>query len=107
MPDLARGVYEHLVTRWLDDRLRSLDSDLVSRGPLDPADAHEVLARHVAALTRRALRALAGDDAFALKRQIELTNRIASAIATVAPETTGADDLVATSRELLLADRRP
>jgi hypothetical protein len=59
MARLAPGIYERLVTHKLEKELRLLEPELLRRARLDPADAHEVLARHVAALARRALRAAA------------------------------------------------
>jgi hypothetical protein len=53
--DLERGVYEHLITRELAAWLRHVDPARVSRGNLDPDGAHDVLARHIAGLARRAL----------------------------------------------------
>ena len=96
MADLAPGAYDHLITNGLDHELNRLEPELIARQKLDPADAHEVLARHIAALTRRALRSVGhGDDQLA--RQIALTNHIAAAIPVVD------DDLVAISHELLRA----
>lgn len=63
MGELAAGVYEHPVTGELEGRLRTVDVDLVDLGRLDPADAHEVLTRHLSTLVRRALQGLAGSDA--------------------------------------------
>jgi hypothetical protein len=65
MADLPRGVYEELVTERLEATLRSLDPALVDRGPIDPGDAHEVLARHLGHLAHRALRSAGGDGAAA------------------------------------------
>lgn len=48
--EIKPGIYERLVTNERDRLLGELDADLVSREPLDPADSHEMLARHVAAL---------------------------------------------------------
>jgi len=79
MNALPLGVYEDLITNALDRRIKAVAPDLVQRSSLDPADAHDVLSRHIAALTRRALRSLPGDDATKLAQQIELTNRIAAA----------------------------
>jgi hypothetical protein len=76
--DLERGVYEHLITRELADRLRLVDDDLVQRDRLDPADADELLARHIAVLARRALRAVAGSDGDRLAAQVAVANRIAA-----------------------------
>ncbi len=94
--ELVPGAYEHLVTRDLDARLAPLDPATVQRLALDPADAHEVLSRHIAALSRRALRAVpAGADRVA--RQVELANRLAAVIAA------GQGDEVAPSHDLLAA----
>lgn len=103
MTELPVGLYELLVTAGLHGRLQSLDPSLVDRGPLDPGDAHEVLAHHLGALARRALRSVGGTDAVALGRQIELANRIAAAIATLAPTAADSDDLIAESQDLLQA----
>src|ERR671931_2846476 len=97
MPDLPPGLYEELVTDALNRRLQLVDPALVERGPLDPGDAHEVLARHLGELARRALRAVGGDDAVALVRQVDLANRIAHAIVQMAPEVVDGDDLIAES----------
>ncbi|MEU7588504.1 hypothetical protein AB0A95_19695 [Micromonospora sp. NPDC049230] len=62
MTDLERGVYEHLITRELADRLQHVDPALVQHHKLDPADAHHTLARHIATLAARALQAVPSDD---------------------------------------------
>ena len=103
MTDLPGGAYEHVVTRGLAARIAAVDQDLVQRVGLDPADAHEVLARHIAGLARRALRAVPGQDADRLARQVEMTNHIAEAIAAVLPQAAEPGDLVADSRDLLMA----
>src|SRR4051794_13284088 len=103
MADLPRGVYEQLVTERLESTLLSMDPALVDRAPIDPGDAHEVLARHLAQLAHRALRSAGGDGTAALVRQVELANRIAQAITALAPEATDDGDLVAESRDLLQA----
>jgi superfamily II DNA or RNA helicase/HKD family nuclease len=103
MTALPLGVYEDLVTNALELRIKAVAPDLVQRSSLEPADAHDVLSRHIAALTRRALRSVSGDDSAKLAAQIELTNRIAAAIADAAPAVTGVEDLVALSHDVLLA----
>nr|MDT0656846.1 DUF3427 domain-containing protein [Micromonospora sp. DSM 115978] len=91
MAELARGVYEHLITQGLADRLRLVDDDLVQRHILDPADADELLARHIAVLARRALRAVPGSsDGERLAAQVAVANRIADSIAAL--RTGQADD---------------
>ena len=103
MTDLPLGLYEQLVTEDLERRLQSVDPSLVDRDALDPADAHEVLAGHVGRLAHRALRAVGGEGPDALARQVQLTNSITRAIANLAPDAVDTDDLVADSRDLLLA----
>jgi hypothetical protein len=52
MLDVVRRAYEQLVTREWDERLRPVDPEFVQRTSLHPADAHEALTRHIAALAR-------------------------------------------------------
>ncbi|MFC4060891.1 DUF3427 domain-containing protein [Planomonospora corallina] len=103
MSDLQPGIYEHLITRELGMSLRALpDSGLIDKRALDPADAHETLARHLAALTRRALRSVRGEnDVAKLARQVEITNRIAELIGELVPDTAAPEDLVEAAEELL------
>jgi superfamily II DNA or RNA helicase len=103
MVDLPTGLYEELVTRRLAQQLHTLDAELIDRAALDSTDAHELLARHVEQLMRRALRAIGSDYPNGTARQVELTNQIAQAIAALAPDAATANDLVADSRELLHA----
>src|SRR3954471_10210127 len=83
MGDVPAGIYEHLVTEDLHTKLDGIDADLVQLGPLDPADAHETLTRHIAALTSTALRQVGGDGPEAISRQLSLANSIVKAIADV------------------------
>jgi superfamily II DNA or RNA helicase/HKD family nuclease len=107
MADLTPGIYERLVTNELQLRLAELDAAFVDRGPLDASDAHEVLARHLATLARRAFRSVPGDDAAALARQVALANQIAEAIIALAPDVASGNDLVAETRDLLQAIAAP
>lgn len=106
MSEPARGVYEHLITHELAERLRHVDPALVAHGDLEPADAPDVLARHLAALARRALRAVPGGDG-QLARQVEVANRIAAGIAALAPAATGVEDQISDARHLLHAIAAP
>ncbi len=89
MRELPPGVYEELITTGVEARLAPVDSELVLRDQLDPADADVALARHIGRLTQRALRSLPttarGDDRDLVTRQVELTNRIALAIVDAVP----------------------
>ncbi|MFD0733876.1 DUF3427 domain-containing protein [Planotetraspora mira] len=103
MSDLQPGVYEHLVTRELGALIRALPDDgLIDRRSLDPADAHEALARHLAALTRRALRAVRGEtDAAQLAQQVEIANKVAELVGSLVPDAAAPDELVEAAQELL------
>ncbi|QFY13167.1 DUF3427 domain-containing protein [Nonomuraea phyllanthi] len=109
MSDLRPGIYEHLVTHEIGAMLRAVpDLELVDRRSLNIADSHEILARHLAALTRRALRAVKGEsDTVRLARQVEFVNRVAGLIRDLIPEATGPEELVEAAEELLgLAESR-
>ncbi|WP_113705620.1 DUF3427 domain-containing protein [Nonomuraea lactucae] len=103
MSDLQPGIYQHLITREVDTLLRALpDRELIDRRSLDIADSHETLARHLAALTRRALRSVRGEsDAVRLARQVEIVNRVAELIGDLVPEAASPDELVEAAEELL------
>jgi superfamily II DNA or RNA helicase len=105
MARLPPGIYEQLITHELDEELRLLEPELLRRASLNPADAHDVLARHVAALTRRALRAVADrtDQRETLAHEIALANRIAAAIAEVSQEVSDGDQVTTAAEELLTA----
>jgi hypothetical protein len=107
--DLRPGIYEHLVTHELGAQLRAVpDSGLINRRSLDIADSHETLARHLGALTRRALRAVRGEnDPARLAKQIEIVNRVSEFISDLVPEAAGAEELLEAAEELLgLAEGR-
>ncbi len=57
-----RGLYEQLVTRELESGLQALESRLaVRRAKLDPAEAADRIALHVAAAVRRSVMGLADE----------------------------------------------
>ncbi|MGY0004019.1 DUF3427 domain-containing protein [Micromonospora sp. I033] len=101
MTDLEQGIYEHLITQRLAHQLAQVDAALVQQELLDPDDAHDILARHISDLARRALRAVGGDDK--VTRQVEMANRIAASIAAIEPRAVGTDDQVSDARTLLHA----
>jgi superfamily II DNA or RNA helicase/HKD family nuclease len=108
MSQVVPGLYHTVVTQSLEHRLANLDPRLLQRGRLEDGDAHEVLARHLAALTRQALRQAGGDEAdpSKLAQQIELANRMAVAIADAVGDPSLADPVVETANELLTAVAR-
>lgn len=101
-PVIKPGIYEQLVTLKLNRLLAELDEDLVCREPLDPADSHEALARHLAELVERALRAVPAGAADPLHQQVQLANRIVEAIAGEAQDPQ-LKDLIAQSAQVLHA----
>src|SRR5262249_32908129 len=106
MSELADGIYEQLITHGIDGRLALLQGRTSRREQLDPADAHELLARHVGELARRAVRSVGGDDQASVAAQVDLANRIARAIVELAPDVNGQDDFVASPADLLYAITR-
>jgi hypothetical protein len=50
---MRTGLYEHLVTERMSEELAATVPDVVQLGTLEPADAHEALARHIAVLAPR------------------------------------------------------
>jgi HKD family nuclease len=109
LAELADGIYEQLITQGVEGRLGLLEGKAASRERLDPADAHELLARHIANLARRALRSVAGEDQVGVQAQVHLANRIAQAIVDLAPEVAGQEEFVAMPGDLLyaIAQRAP
>jgi hypothetical protein len=91
------------MTRALDRALARIDSDLVGSENLDPADSHDVLARHIATIATRALKAVPGQGAARLEAQLSLANRIVDAIAAAAPRAVEPDDLLVDPPTLLTA----
>ncbi|MGC4805111.1 DUF3427 domain-containing protein [Micromonospora sp. DT233] len=106
MTDLERGIHEHLITRQLAGYLRHLDPALIQHRPLDPADSHDYLTRHLATLISRALQAVPNDDD-KLHRQVDLANRIAQAITELDPDAATHGDQIADARNLLHAIAAP
>ncbi|GAB3405061.1 DUF3427 domain-containing protein [Flindersiella endophytica] len=102
MGELAPGIYQHLVTHGLEGRLADIEPELLQLENLESATAPDVLARHLAALARRALRSASSDD---VAVQIEMANRIADAIAATAADAVDRDDLVAAASELMAVSR--
>jgi superfamily II DNA or RNA helicase/HKD family nuclease len=97
MVPLNPGVYEHLRTHRLDALLRQIaDQERISARDLDPEDAHEVLARHLVALIRRALPIAGKPD-----KQLKIANRIAGLIAELVPEAAADAEAVVRGEELL------
>ncbi|MFD0817322.1 DEAD/DEAH box helicase family protein, partial [Micromonospora zhanjiangensis] len=104
MTDLERGVYEHLITGELTNRLRLVDADLVDKSRLDPAEADDLLSRHIATLAKRALRAVPGSsDKERLRAQAALANQIADRIAALHPQAVSTDDHIEDPEHFLAA----
>ena len=81
-PDLARTLYEQLITAELAAQLASLERDhyVVERAPVDQVEAHLVLARHLADALAHALASVRGDDRERLDAQVDLSNRVLAAL---------------------------
>src|SRR4029079_7240783 len=77
---LPNGLYQQLLTRAPQHAREKLKhpASHVEVGPLDPADSHELLARHVNDVLRSVLRAMPHADR--LDQQVALCNRILNLI---------------------------
>src|SRR3954451_23076414 len=103
MGDVPPGLYEDLLTTALNNRLVDTDSERVQLNPLDPAVAHEALARHITKLTTHALRLAGGDGASGVRRQVELANDIIKAITALSPDAAAPEESIAEPARNLLA----
>jgi hypothetical protein len=82
---LSDGVYEHLVTRELARSLAELDAARGrQRRALDKADAHSVLARHLATEVARALGAVPANDR--PEAQVAIVNRVLAELRALLPD---------------------
>lgn len=102
-PATPLGAYEHLVTSGLLRSVEASDQSQPVFGELDRADAPTVLSRHIAALSLRALRSV--NDA--LSGQVDLANRIVSALRSAAPQVFDRGDDDIDRAQLLLALLKP
>src|SRR3954471_2154863 len=76
---LSEGLYERVVTSTLAEDLRSLQpGQSATTEPLDPADSHVALARHLAAEVQRVLDSVRGEDKPGA--QVALVNRLLEAV---------------------------
>jgi superfamily II DNA or RNA helicase/HKD family nuclease len=102
MTKLPDGLYDLLVTQAIQRELAQLGQDRRSdTEPLEPADSHLLLARHMAAVIRTALRAIPEEDR--VQRQAQISNEILRALAASLPQSLASDDYVAEPPQLLAA----
>ncbi|WP_344458524.1 DEAD/DEAH box helicase family protein, partial [Actinocorallia aurantiaca] len=102
MTELVPGVYEDLVTEGLQEQLQTIDGKLVYRQDLDEAEVSELLVKHLATLTRRALRIAGERSKESVAAQVATANRIADAISILVAEAADRSDQIADSHDLLL-----
>jgi superfamily II DNA or RNA helicase/HKD family nuclease len=108
MRDVAAGIYEDLVTEGLATALTSTPTELVQYQSLDPADSHVVLTRHLARLISRSLQSVPGTEQKKLAAQVQLANRIATAVGELSePDAVLTGDRVADAAQQLLAVATP
>jgi superfamily II DNA or RNA helicase/HKD family nuclease len=102
-PNLPAGLYEHLITELLQQRLGALPPDhfYIQQQPVDPAEAARYLTGHLSQLIRFALNEVpTGQRPLA---QIELANKIIRLIAREIDTVDLQHDLLATEGHLLEA----
>ena len=100
---LLKGLYEQLITREISSALASLDGNVIEieREPLEPADAYDILARHVYDVLKRVLRALPEKER--LERQVEICNRVLELLAQPPQGAADPETLVLSPAEALLS----
>jgi hypothetical protein len=106
---LLPGTYEHLVTEELEQRIAEVSHDLVQRGPLEPVEAPELLARYAAMILKRAIQAVPGDGPERLAEQVAMVNQVITDLWTRAPHAVTANDMISDRHDLLwaIASRPP
>lgn len=102
MSHLSPGAYEQIVTHTLNKRLRTLPDELVEVVSVEQAAAEDYLVRHIATLTRHALRAAKSPE-----QQIDRANHIAGAIIEKFLDSEDAGEQVVQPGQLLTEVRRP
>jgi len=99
---LVPGIYERLVTRSLAAELRDLPTDLVEFREIDGSDSHDILARHLAPLIARVLRAVPGKESDRLDSQLSQANAILAELQRLSPDAFDGDgELIDEARELI------
>lgn len=102
MRRLPNGLYDLLITEEVDKELSQLDAGRVPDTQfLPPADAHLILARYIAAITREALRGVPESERPA--RQTEICNELLRSLVAELPKDVNADDFVAQPARRLAA----
>jgi superfamily II DNA or RNA helicase len=79
--DVVPGLYETLITDGLARGLAAIDVDLVQRAALHDEEADQILATHVAAVVRRALAGVGGEEKGRVTRKVALANALIEDIA--------------------------
>ena len=93
MTKLPDGLYDLLFTQAIEKEIAQLGSDRrADIEPLEPADSHLLLARHIAGIVRETLRGVAEEERAA--RQTEICNEVLRSVARSLPDRIEADDFV-------------
>lgn len=92
MPKLPLGLYDTLLTNDLQREIERLDSALTAAQtePLDKADAHIRLARHMATMLRQVLTTIESDHRPA--EQLRICNELLQVLRAELPDTTSPDE---------------
>lgn len=96
-------LYEHLVTAALEALIANSGPGCVELDPLDLAQSHEWLARHVAREVERALRGLGGPRDDRLVRQVRVVNALLERLRELEPPGPPLDERVPPPPRVLLS----
>ncbi|MDA2803161.1 DUF3427 domain-containing protein [Nocardiopsis suaedae] len=105
MSDLSPGVYERLITRELQRRLAEVDDELQQRGKLKDVDGKDLLVKHVAELTKRALSFVDKNDE-SFKDQVRIVNKLGAVLAEATDKAVTEDDQLVDAEDPLLSIAR-
>ncbi|GAA0797086.1 DUF3427 domain-containing protein [Spirilliplanes yamanashiensis] len=105
--DLTAGLYEHIVTRALEDRLSAIDAELVQRQGLRSAEAPDRIAQLLARQIERALDAVPEADRVATG--VEVAQRLLETLGARLPKTDPGRESPVPAGQLLsgIGERRP
>ncbi|HEV7239885.1 MAG TPA: hypothetical protein VGQ36_11645 [Thermoanaerobaculia bacterium] len=102
MTKLPDGLYDLLVTQAIEHEIAQLGQKRrADTEPLEPADSHLLLARHIAGVIRNALREIPEEER--VHRQTQISNEILRSVSVSLPQQFADDDYVAEPPQRLAA----
>ena len=100
---MLEGIYEELVTKLVNHKIKELDKDIfqIKKTDIDKAEAAQILSSHIGKTVRYALTLIKGDDI--LEAQIEIANKIIEFLKEELKKEEFDEDIVETEGKILKA----